>query len=219
MLRSKTECKHAFTLVELLVVIVIIALLLAVGMPAWQSARLSADCGAGLSQLRQIGTGIKAYATDHNGRLPGPLWPGQMPMLDPARDGRLCRDLASYLGLEIPAAPTLQPLFIPPAYKRQMGRAFLAESRTYVMNMAVSTGDGIVNPFGSLAGGSTEALLDSVPPASAWAMSDADQLHPRVVAASWKANTPPTLIYRNRRTALYFDGHADDVSENDLRTP
>ena len=34
MLRPKTECKHAFTLVELLVVIVIIALLLAVGMPA-----------------------------------------------------------------------------------------------------------------------------------------------------------------------------------------
>ncbi|MFO1492442.1 MAG: prepilin-type N-terminal cleavage/methylation domain-containing protein [Kiritimatiellia bacterium] len=142
--------RRAFSLVELLVVIVVIGLLVAVGVPVWQSGRLTADRAAGKSQYRQIGAGIKAYASDRGGRLPGPLWPGQMPMLDPARDGRLCRDLAPYLDIDLPAAPKLVPLFIPPAYARKMGRAFLDESLTHVMNMAVSVGDAVINPFGSL---------------------------------------------------------------------
>lgn len=210
--------RRAFSLVELLVVIVIIGLLISVGVPVWQSGRLAADRAAGKSQYRQIGAGIKAYSADRGGRLPGPLWPGQMPMLDPARDGRLCRDLAPYLDIDLPAAPKLAPLFIPPAYARKMGRAFLDESRTHVMNMAVFAGDAVINPFGSLAGGG-EPLLDSTVPATAWVMSDADQQHPRVVSASWKANTPPAPIYRDLRTALFFDGHAAEIAAGELANP
>jgi hypothetical protein len=61
---------------------------------------------------------------DNDGKLPGPLWPGQLAQLDPARSGRLVRELATYLGIPAPAAPKVEPLFVPPAY-RKAGECFV----------------------------------------------------------------------------------------------
>jgi len=63
--------RNAFTLVELLVVIGVTALLVGLLMPALQSARESARRTQCASNLRQIATGIIAYAQDHSGWLPG----------------------------------------------------------------------------------------------------------------------------------------------------
>jgi prepilin-type N-terminal cleavage/methylation domain-containing protein len=60
-----------FTLIELLVVVAIIAVLVAILLPAIQKARKYArilTCG---SQMRQIGVGLYAYATDNRDYFPG----------------------------------------------------------------------------------------------------------------------------------------------------
>lgn len=60
----------AFTLIELLVVISIIAILMAVMIPALNKAREQARIAACGSNLRQIGTGVYLYAADNQDKLP-----------------------------------------------------------------------------------------------------------------------------------------------------
>lgn len=62
--------RKAFTLIELLVVISIIALLIAVLLPALQSAQANARTMQGLSNHRSMSTGILFYANDYKQHLP-----------------------------------------------------------------------------------------------------------------------------------------------------
>lgn len=62
-----TKRKTAFTLVELLVVIGIIALLISILLPALSKAREHARAAACLSNMRQIGIGMIMYANENNG--------------------------------------------------------------------------------------------------------------------------------------------------------
>lgn len=60
----------AFTLVELLVVIGIIALLISILLPSLQKARDSAVTVQCLSNLRQVGMGLTQYSLAHKGAMP-----------------------------------------------------------------------------------------------------------------------------------------------------
>ncbi len=207
-----------FTLVELLVVIAIIAVLAGMALTATRNVHARADAAAALSNLRQIGAAISSYTSDHNGILPGKLWPGQIPFTDTVKSGRLCEFLAGYLGIENPDTVNQEvAIFVPPAF-RDTGIP-LNEARTYVMNMAMPSPDGgTFNPWGS------ETAPDGPGPSPSvtietrtWLLSDADQQHPRVVNASWKASTPASPIHGKERQALYSDGSASTVSEQLLR--
>lgn len=61
---------NAFTLVELLVVISIIALLLSMLMPSLGKVRSQAQATVCLSNLQQIGMAVKLYSNDYNGYFP-----------------------------------------------------------------------------------------------------------------------------------------------------
>jgi prepilin-type N-terminal cleavage/methylation domain-containing protein len=83
-MRFKQEKRKAFTLVELLVVISIIALMLAILMPALSKARAQARkviCG---NQSHQWSIAIGAYSSENNGKIPrtshaqGTPWPSMV---------------------------------------------------------------------------------------------------------------------------------------------
>lgn len=61
---------RAFTLLELLVVLGVIASLVALGFPAYRRASQGARAAACLSNLRQLGGALNMYLADHEMRMP-----------------------------------------------------------------------------------------------------------------------------------------------------
>jgi prepilin-type N-terminal cleavage/methylation domain-containing protein/prepilin-type processing-associated H-X9-DG protein len=61
---------RGFTLIELLVVIAIIAILAAILFPVFAKARDRGQAAACLSNLKQVGLGLKMYAPDYDGVYP-----------------------------------------------------------------------------------------------------------------------------------------------------
>lgn len=215
--------RGGFTLIELLVAVGIVAVLAALLMAALGQVRLQNDRTVALSNLRQIGTAISLYTGEHNQVLPGPLFPGQIPLFDSTQSGRLPVMLAGYLGISPAPAPFLVDLFIPPAYQRSLPPGKTLETcRTFVMNMQVAADSGTINPWGS-----SVVVPPTVPlpanrianPASVWALSDADQQHPAVIKASWCSFTPLKPIHGNCRLSLFFDGHAARMELTDFSPP
>lgn len=68
--RHPDRCPRAFTLVELLVVLTIVALIAALAVPAINKALNRGKQAASLSNIRQIGMSMLAYAADNDMNLP-----------------------------------------------------------------------------------------------------------------------------------------------------
>jgi len=72
-----SRVRAGFTLIELLVVIAIIAILAAILFPVFAQAREQARSASCLSNLKQIGLGIKMYAQDYDEKFPMGTYPGE----------------------------------------------------------------------------------------------------------------------------------------------
>jgi len=79
-MHSKRRNVAAFTLVELLVVISIIALLIAILLPSLRRAREQAKLTVCAQNLRQIGLAVHLYASNHRNRIPRGMDPPSPPV-------------------------------------------------------------------------------------------------------------------------------------------
>jgi prepilin-type N-terminal cleavage/methylation domain-containing protein/prepilin-type processing-associated H-X9-DG protein len=78
--------RRAFTLVELLVVIGIIAVLVSVLLPTLGRARRSAEVTACLSNIRQLATALQGYINESRGAMPEAMYNNQG-IMSPAQNG------------------------------------------------------------------------------------------------------------------------------------
>ena len=68
---ERHHTRSAFTLIELLVVVAIISMLIAILLPSLSRAREQTKAVICLSNLRALGQGVTAFASEEKGRLPG----------------------------------------------------------------------------------------------------------------------------------------------------
>jgi prepilin-type N-terminal cleavage/methylation domain-containing protein len=209
-----TTRKNAFSLIELLIAVAIVAVLVALGIGASHQALAGAKKADSLARLRSVGQAVLTHAGEHDSRLPGPLWPGQVMYYDAAREGRIVRDLAPYLEIPHRDAPYVVDRMIPKAFLPNPTAAPLADLRVYVMNSTIVL-EGQTNlPFGSLTlSPPVEPLklgrLTNLPEGERWMISETDQSHDDVSSAPWKANTPAKPVHDGFRASVNFDGSAN----------
>ncbi|MFP4379327.1 MAG: type II secretion system protein [Candidatus Sumerlaeia bacterium] len=84
--------KHAFTLIELLIVVAIIAILAAIAVPNFLEAQMRAKVAATESDMRSMVTAIESYTVDHN-RYP-PAVNAFIPPPEPTQTWRLTTPIA-----------------------------------------------------------------------------------------------------------------------------
>jgi prepilin-type N-terminal cleavage/methylation domain-containing protein/prepilin-type processing-associated H-X9-DG protein len=190
---------RAFTLVELLVVIGIIAILAGLLLPVLGRAKAKAYNAACVNNLRQLGIATRLYAEDNEERLPtAEILPTQP--IDPANPlPRICDVLASYVGRTAGTNANSATVFKCPVDK--MGR-FEAEGSSYEWNAELNghridetrtdSAFLLLQP-GNLSGGITNFVL-TFPPETTPLFLDYDDFHPR----------PP----KPGKNVVFMDGHA-----------
>lgn len=210
--------RRAFTLVELLVAIAIMAILGGVVLSALPGLRQRADQADALAKIRTMGSAVLNYPADHDGRLP-PLWPGQVLEYTEGRGGRIVTECAEYLGIDPGGGSYLVAPLMPRAYARLTEPQDKKAMRVYVMNTALTNNGNVIKPFGSIATGgkpptNNKSIAALASAGGLWMMSTADQMQANVAGASWQNNAPARPPLGNKRAIFRFDGGCElpDIS-------
>lgn len=141
--RYSSANRSAFSLIELLVAMAIIAVLAAVGVPAMGGALDSSQRSKCASHMRSIGAGIHLYASEHDGKLPS------INCLDP--ESTWIEQLQPYLGINYTTVRVC------PADPRAAEKLRTGHATSYLMNERVEA-DAFVDENGELVPG--EAVFD-----------------------------------------------------------
>ncbi|HRI14560.1 MAG TPA: type II secretion system protein [Verrucomicrobiota bacterium] len=190
--------RRAFTLVELLVVIALMAILAGLLLPVLGRAKAKAYNAACMNNLRQLGIATRIYADNNRERLPSAeILPSQP--IDPQHPlPRICDVLASYVGRTAGTNTNSATVFKCPADKK--GR-FAAEGSSYEWNADLNghridetrtdSAFLLLKP-GDFSGGVTNFFL-TFPPETTPLLLDYDEFHPR----------PP----KTGKNVVFMDGH------------
>src|SRR5438477_4440847 len=123
----------AFTLIEFLLVIAIIAILAGLLWPALSKAKQKATQAGCMSNLKQISLGLQMYLDDHIDVLPGPCYSGARASYDKNSGTELIYYIANFVGSPPPASVTGKPLvvdvFVCPGYRRSAPSVTSMEGR------------------------------------------------------------------------------------------
>ena len=189
---------HAFTLVEMLVVIAIIAILAALLLPALSRSKAKAYNAACVNNLRQLGIATRLYSADNDERLPSAeILPTQP--IDPENPlPRICDVLASYVGKTAGMNTNGATVFKCPSDKKSR---FAAEGSSYEWNFRLNgrridetRNDSafLLLEQGNPSAGITNFVL-RFPPETTPLFLDYDQFHPRRPKAG--------------KNVVFMDGH------------
>lgn len=113
--------RSAFTLVELLVVIGVLAILIAIAVPSIVGGIDRAKQTVGLSNLRQIGIGFMAYTAENNGKLPY--------CYDSATGQTYAHFIQNYLPQQL--TESTRNVFVSPAAKKEIASGNYTVAITY----------------------------------------------------------------------------------------
>lgn len=195
----------AFTLIELLVVIAIIAILAGLLLPSLGRAKAKGQQASCLSNLRQIGLGLRMYADDQEGLLPTTTHGG-------STNASWIFQLAPYVG-------KVDRIRLCPADPKREQR-LAAQASSYTQNEYLFVD--LVDPFGGVL--ESYRRLDALPKPSqtmlTFEISDAagvntynDHTHSRNWHLGWSSVTADIQPDRHGSSAnyLFADGHVENI--------
>ncbi len=209
--------RHGFTLVELLVTITITAVLAGVVFALAKRSVNRAHQTVCVTNLGYIGQAIQAYAMEHGGRLPGPLYNGQSAVVGPPRN--LATFIAEYL--EVPGEPVNGKIVIAkfgcPAWEKKISGNSTEEAVCYQIGSNLKLTNGrTVNPWTYPKPWGTPqpeppSRLDEFDPVSA-ARTMALVEQDAQLSNAWGSNSGPVAPpHGDQRTTLYFDWSVKSV--------
>ena len=219
---------QAFTLVELLVVIVIITILFSIAVPIYSSVQRTAKRTQSMSNMRQFGIMLMSYCGDNNGVLPTqgaktPTWAANSPDDTTAWYNVLPRGYSSSKGLgdyvNDPADFYVKPsLFYVPAAKYPSTKTS-APYFAFTFNSKLS---GTVG--GTTIATSTVRLQNMTLASETCIFQESGILGETPIRTSQSAytNQPYTFAsrsvarYANKTILVFADGHADLITGTDI---
>jgi len=211
---------RGFSLVEVLVVVVILAILVSLGVGWTQKVAIRADQARCAANLRTIGQAIFQFHNEHN-RLPGPINEAQSSRALPPNPNGSHFVQALYPYLDLPDyTPAMSNTFVIPALLSPATKRLMPEARvSYIANRRDPWPMGNVNsPDTNSASLTAPKRLIALPQPSKTALvMNADRGQPNPITTS--SMFPNVVTHGTVRNVLYADGHVEARPASQGRPP